>query len=182
MSTSATRLQNAKSGGGLRIKAAIVILGLAALAGAPLVMVLIPGMMPTLVTLFIERHRARYLSYTVGVMNFAGVLPILLMVATGRFTMAAAGLALANPMTWIIMYGAAAAGWLICGMTPPLARLCLDLQANQKRRALEAMGKAIREEWGEDVAGTQKPADRPSGRARQPAVDPTAEAAEDKPE
>src|SRR5476651_1581559 len=113
MRTGATRLQKTKGGTGFGFKAALVILGLAALAAAPLVVVLIPGMMPTLVTLFAERQRPRHLSYTVGVMNFAGVLPILLTVATSQLTMTAAGLALADPLTWVVMYGAAAAGWLI---------------------------------------------------------------------
>jgi hypothetical protein len=86
-------------------------------------------------------------------MNFAGVLPILLTVAKSQLSMAAAGLALTNPVSWMVMYGAAAVGWLIWGATPPLARLCLELQANQRRRALEALGKAIRQEWGDEVAG-----------------------------
>jgi hypothetical protein len=60
---------------------------------------------------------------------------------------------LSDPMVWLVMYGAAAAGWLICAATSPLARLCLELQAAQKRRALEALAKAIRQEWGEEVAG-----------------------------
>jgi hypothetical protein len=77
--------------------------------------------MPTLATLFAERQRPRRLSYTVDVMNLAGVLPILLTAATGRFSMTAVGLALGNPVTWMVMCGAAAAGWLIYGATPPLA-------------------------------------------------------------
>jgi len=157
MTKSVARLQKAKGGASLGLKTGLAIVGLAALTVAPLFLVLIPGMMPTLVTLFVDRQRPRHLSYTVGVMNFAGVLPILLTLVTGHLTMTAAGLALANPVTWMVMYGAAAAGWLICGATPPLARLCLELQASQRRRALEALSKAIRREWGDDVAGQQSP-------------------------
>jgi hypothetical protein len=155
MAKSAANIEKAKGGAGLALKAAIAILGLAALTVVPLVLVLIPGMMPTFVTLLIDRQRPRHLSYTVGVMNFAGVLPILLTLAKGHLTMTAAGQSLVNPVTWMVMYGAAAAGWLICGATPPLARLCLELQASQRRRALEALSKAIRQEWGDDVAGQQ---------------------------
>src|SRR5437868_8346203 len=154
MSKSAASIDKAK-GGGLATKLGVFILGLLALAVAPLILVVLPGMMPTLVTLFVDRQRPRYLTYTVGAMNFSGVLPILLTIAKGPLTMAAAGLTLANPVSWIVMYGAAAVGWLICGATPPLARLCLELQANQRRRALEGLGKAIRQEWGDEVAGPQ---------------------------
>lgn len=153
MSKGAAGVRKIKGGTGLGLKLAITVLALAALTVVPLVLVLLPGMMPTLVTVLVERQRPRYLTYTVGMMNFAGVLPILLTVAKGQLTMTAAGLALANPVTWIVMYGAGAVGWLICGATPPLARLCLELQASQRRRALEALGKAVRQEWGDEVAG-----------------------------
>src|SRR5258708_19583401 len=101
-----------KGGGGVGLKGAILALGLAALGVLPLVVVLTAGMLPTLVTLLVERQRPRYLSYTVGVMNSAGVLPILLALAKGHVTMAAVAVTLANPMSWIVMYSAAAAGWL----------------------------------------------------------------------
>lgn len=139
--------------GGLALKLAVGALGLASLAVLPLFLVIVPGMMPTLVTLFIDRQRPRHLTYTVGVMNFAGVLPYLLTLATGRLSLQTVAVLLSDPMVWLVMYGAAASGWLICAVTSPLARLCLEIQAAQKRRTLEALAKAIRQEWGEEVAG-----------------------------
>jgi hypothetical protein len=169
MAKSTARPQTAKGSAGPGLKTTLAILALAALTVAPLVLVVIPGMMPTLVALFVDRQRPRLLTYTVGVMNFAGVLPILLTLATGRLTMTAAGLALADPVTWMVMYGAAAAGWLIWGATPPLARLCLDLQASQRRRTLDALSKAIRQEWGDDVAERHsQPAAAHAERANRP--------------
>jgi hypothetical protein len=168
MSKSTASLDKTKVGS-LATKLAIAILGILAFTVVPLIVVLIPGMMPTLVTLLVDRQRPRYLTYTVGAMNFSGVLPILLTVLKGHLTMTAAGLALTNPVTWIVMYGAAAAGWLIWGATPPLARICLDIQANQKRRALETLGKAVQQEWGEEVAGPQNQPVAPQvERARRP--------------
>lgn len=166
MSKGAAGVQKTKGGAGLGLKLAVAVLGLTTLAVAPLLLVFVPGMMPTFVTLFVDRQRPRYLTYTVGMMNFAGVLPILLTVARGQLTMTAAGLALTNPVTWMVMYGAAAVGWLICGATPPLARLCLELQASQKRRALEALGKAVRQEWGDEVAGPGALQGRPVATAQ----------------
>jgi hypothetical protein len=54
------------------------------------------------------------------------------------------------------MYGAAAAGWLTYAATPALARVCIEVQAGHRRRALDALAKAIREEWGDEVAGKGK--------------------------
>src|SRR5476649_2877857 len=137
MTKSVARLQKAKGGASLGLKTGLAIVGLAALTVAPLFLVLIPGMMPTLVTLFVDRQRPRHLSYAVGVMNFAGVLPFLVALATGSLSMQSAARVLADPVAWLAMYGAAAASWVICAATLPLARLCLELQATQKRRTLE---------------------------------------------
>lgn len=154
MAKSAAKIATAKGkSGGLALKLAAGALGLASLAVLPLFLIILPGMMPTLVTLFVDRQRPRHLTYTVGVMNFAGVLPFLLALAKGRLSLQTAAALLSDPMVWLVMYAAAAAGWLICAATSPLARLCLELQAAQKRRALEALAKAIRQEWGEEVAG-----------------------------
>jgi hypothetical protein len=136
--------------GGFAFTAALVVALCVALTALPLVLIVAAGMMPTVAVTMIDR-RPRYLSYTVGAMNFAGVFPFLLAVAEGPMSMPAAAAKLADPPTWLVMYGAAAAGWLVCGATPMLARAGIELQAFQRRRALEALGKAIREEWGPEV-------------------------------
>jgi hypothetical protein len=154
MAKSAAKIATVKArSGGLALKLAVGALGLASLSVLPLFLIILPGMMPTLVTLFADRQRPRHLTYTVGVMNVAGVLPFLLTLAKDRLSLQTAAALLSDPMVWLVMYGAAAAGLLICAATSPLARLCLELQAAQKRRALEALAKAIRQEWGEEVAG-----------------------------
>jgi hypothetical protein len=164
MAKSAAKILAAKrKSGGLALKLVVAALGLASLAVLPLFLIILPGMMPTLVTLFIDRQRPRHLTYTVGVMNLSGVLPFLLALAKGRLSLQTAAAVLSDPMTWLVMYGAAAAGCLICAATSPLARLCLELQAAQKRRALEALAKAICQEWGEEVAGAKNP---PAGSAQ----------------
>src|SRR5260370_38447326 len=76
--------------------------------------------------------------------------------------MNAAGLGLSDSFVWLVMYGAAASGWMICAATPTLARFCLELQANNKRRALEVLGTASRREWGDAVAGGQKQKGQPA--------------------
>ena len=157
MAKSPAKIATAKGkGGGLALKLAVGALGLASLAVLPLFFVIVPGMMPTVVTLFVDRQRPRHLTYTVGLMNFAGVLPFLLTLAKGHLSLQTVAALLSDPMVWLVMYGAAAAGCLICAAMSPLARVCLELQAAQKRRALESLATAIRREWGEEVAGRAK--------------------------
>ncbi len=140
---------------GATLKIGLAALGLAAFAALPLVLILVPGMMPTLATLLVGRQRPRHLTYTVGVMNFAGVLPFLLALAKAKLTLTAAAATLCDAESWLVMYGAAAAGWMIYSVTPPLARTCIELQVAHRRRALESLGKAICKEWGAEVAGEE---------------------------
>src|SRR5258708_402789 len=119
--------------GGLAVKAAVGALLLGALSALPLCMILVPGMMPSLVVLFVDRGRPRYLSYSVAVMNFAGVLPFLLSLV-GHMTLTAAAAKLSDPLTWLVTYGAAGAGWVICAVTPFLARTCVEILTGPQRR------------------------------------------------
>lgn len=136
---------------GFSLTLAIALAVMMGLAALPLVLIAAAGMVPTAAVALIDR-RPRYLTFTVAAMNLAGVVPFLLLVVEDRMSMVAAAIRLSQPLTWIVMYGAAAAGWAICGATPMLARAGIELQAFQRRRALEALGKAIREEWGPEVA------------------------------
>jgi hypothetical protein len=136
--------------GAVKVALAIGLLG--ALSVLPLSLILVPGLIPTVVVLFIDRSHPRYLTYTVGAMNFAGTAPFLFAVIHAGFRITDAAAQLGEPYAWLVMYGAAAAGWLISYSTPSLARMVVELQIAQKRRALEALAAAVREEWGEEVA------------------------------
>lgn len=156
MAKPATAAKPQQRAGSLGLKFAALSLIGAALTALPLCMVALPGMVPTLAAAFVDRRRPRYLTFAVAIMNFAGVAPFLIIVVKNGMTFVAAAQKLADPFTWLIMYGAAAGGWLIFLAMIPLARVCIEVQASQRRRQLEAAAAALREEWGEDVAGTGK--------------------------
>lgn len=135
---------------------AVLMIAGAALTALPLCLVAVPGMMPSLAVFLADRQRPRYLSYAVTVMNFAGVLPFLLVLDHAGMSLAAAAGKLSDPFTWLVMYGAAASGWLINAGTVPLARICIEAQAGQRRRQLESVAKQMREEWGEALVQEAK--------------------------
>ena len=142
--------------GGLALKFAVLALLGAGLVALPLCLIALPGMVPTLAAVFVDRRQPRYLSFAVGTMNFAGIVPFLIIVAKGGMTFVGAAEKLADPFTWLVMYGAAAGGWGIYLAMLPLARICVEAQAGQRRRQLESAAQAIRKEWGDDVAGDAK--------------------------
>src|SRR5262249_20707079 len=89
--------------GSLAIKLGLVLLLIAAFSALPLSMIAVPGMMPSLAVYCADRGRPRYQSFAVAVMNIAGVLPFMLVVARGGMTLAFAAQKLADPFTWIVM-------------------------------------------------------------------------------
>lgn len=132
------------------ISAAIVI---ALLFGMlPTALVLVVGGLPTLVAVVVDRHRRHYLARCVGFANFAGIAPFLLKIWTHHTTLAAMEM-LTNPYAWLVMYGAAAAGWVIYLSAPSIAWLQVELTGTRRIKILKARQRQLIEEWGEDVAG-----------------------------
>ena len=60
---------------------------------------------------------------------------------------------LTRPVNWLIMYGAAAVGWGIFLAMPAVARVIVDLQAEQIQAQLRERADRLVEEWGEEVKG-----------------------------
>ena len=152
-----------KAGAGGRAGASIALVGLAAAAvAAPAYfMLLVGGMIPTIVA-FIVDHSPRHLARTVAATNLAGLVLPALAILSGGSNFAAAFAVLRDPQNWLIMYGAAASGWIINSIMPPLARIIIDMRAEHQHRHLMHRGEALIKEWGEAVSGRfVKPAQPP---------------------
>ncbi len=55
----------------------------------------------------------------------------------------------------MVMYSAAAAGWMLFLAVPPVVGVLLNWTAQRRIAALRARQKRIIEEWGKDVAPDQ---------------------------
>src|SRR5579863_332238 len=119
----------------------MIVFTLLAITALPLCVVLLAGLVPTMVSVLMDRYRARYLTRTVGAMNLAGIAPVAFQLWTRGLGMSDLMILLSNPMTWLMMYGAAALGWALFFATPPLARLFVDLRADQMQAELKARAK-----------------------------------------
>jgi len=125
----------------------------------PLFIITSAGLIPTIVAAVIDRYPGKYLTRTVGAMNLAGVAPMVVRLwGTGDNMAAALGI-LARPVNWLIMYGAAAVGWGLFLAMPAVARIIVDLQAEQIQGQLRDRAGRLVEEWGEEVMG--RPDDEP---------------------
>jgi hypothetical protein len=149
--TKSAAAQPGGSGGRVSVTLVIIVMVVLAVVALPLCILVVAGLLPTMVALILDRHRALYLTRTVGAMNIAGiVLPALNLWDTG-LSLAGLGEVVANPFNLLAMYGAAGLGWLVYLGIPPVAALWLDMRADDVKRRLEARAKALVEEWGEDL-------------------------------
>lgn len=119
----------------------------------PTALILVVGGLPTLVAVVVDRHPRHYLARCVGFLNLAGVAPYLVKIWMHHTTIAAVEM-LTNPFAWLVMYGAAAAGWIIYLSAPSIAWLQVELTGAHRVKVLKNRQRQLIQEWGEDVAGT----------------------------
>lgn len=126
------------------------ILGM--LFALPTMLVLTLGLLPTLVAFVVDMHPRKYAARSVAFLNFAGTLPFLLSLWTGRHDLVSAMKILTDVYAWLVIYSAAGMGWLIYMGMPSVAGFLMQFHAAQKVRRLEMARRKLVSEWGEDVA------------------------------
>lgn len=137
----------------------IVVVGLpAALMILPTTLLLAVGLLPTAAALVGDRDPDRHAAIAVGSLNLCGVLPAAIELWRHGHTLARAAALLADPFTWLQMYGAAALGWLIYLVVPPAVSLVLALRAQAEIDRLRAHQNALADEWGDAVGAPDDPA------------------------
>ncbi|GAB6051875.1 hypothetical protein JCM17960_06950 [Magnetospira thiophila] len=118
----------------------------------PLVLILLVGMLPTWVAIFlVDRSKEKYSSFCVGGLNFCGTLPYLLDVWYGANTPVAAVKILTDVFAMLVMYGSAALGWILFMVVPPVVAVFLQVLNERKIQQLRAQQKQLVDEWGDEV-------------------------------
>ena len=116
------------------------------------VMLLFIGMLPTLVAFLIDRTPKKYSTFCVGGLNFCGVFPSLLDLWTGANSVNASIDYMTDPFRLIVMYGAAAFGWLLFAMLPPVIGAILAVNAQRRVAQLRGTQRELIAEWGPEIA------------------------------
>ncbi len=110
------------------------------------------GMIPSLVARLLDRGPQRYKSICVGMANWSGVFPYVIDVFSAPNSFAGAKAILASPITYVVMWGCAALGYLLFTTVPPVVATFLTVMAQRRIASLRATQKRLIDEWGEDVA------------------------------
>ena len=132
-----------------------MLLVVGALTLLPTTMILVVGMLPTAVAIFVDNSRERLAGLTVGCMNLAGVaLPVMTLWQAGHSVESAMHI-LMEPYMLLLMYGGAALGLVLYVNTPLMVSGLLRKQAAFRLKSLERQRNDLREEWGPEVDVTK---------------------------
>ena len=133
----------------------ILLLGLfiMSIVFLPTTILLFFGMMPTVVAAVIGRGREGSRALTVGAMNFAGSFPFLLDIWTGENTIEQSGTMLFDPRTIVVMYCAAAVGYLVDWAVSGMVGNVMVQQAKSRITRIEELQADMEQRWGSEVTG-----------------------------
>lgn len=111
------------------------------------------GMIPTMVAYVIDRDPEKPAPITVGGLNFCGCLPYAIdMWKHGGGSISASLKLFTDPLSWLVMYGAAAVGWALFYGIPPAVANAEIMRSERRIDALKQRKVALVQEWGPDVA------------------------------
>ena len=136
----------------LALAFSILAIGLLVFA-APALIVLFVGMAPTAVAIFIDRDPQKNASISVATLNIAGLSPYLVDFILGTASFNKAIGLVTDVFVLVVIYGAAAAGWVLVLILPPVSAIVLAVMADSRIAALRKEQRQLVEDWGEGVAG-----------------------------
>lgn len=118
-----------------------------------LALFLLIGMLPTIVAYFTIPRTLKVKALTVGAMNFAGCFPFILELIYYKDDLAKSLDVLADPMTIVTAYIAAAIGYLIDWAVAGIASSVLFQRGLDRQKAIQKEQNELIERWGEYVNG-----------------------------
>ncbi len=154
MATSKTTKKETKVMGSIYSNLFIMALFAVGLAFAlPTMLVLAVGLLPTLVALLVDLHPRKYAAWSVGFLNSAGLMPYLGDLWLNNNTIEGAMGVVTDAVAWLVIYAAAAAGWMVYKGMPVVGGMILEIKAQGEIRRLKAERQKLIDEWGRETTG-----------------------------
>lgn len=134
--------------GMLGLMALVLPMGLLIL---PTTLLVLAGMIPSMVAYAVDRHDDKAAALTVGSMNVCGVMPFCIQLWQHGHVLRYAIDLLSQPVTFMVMYSAAAVGWLLYFTIPPLVAGWAASRDQARIVSLDDQRQALTEIWGPEV-------------------------------
>jgi len=117
----------------------------------PTVLLLTVVMLPTAVALVVDRSASRSGWLCVGGLNFAAAAPFLFDLWFDDHSLEHATAIISDVFVIMMVYGAAALGWLLYMTTPQIIGTFMQMTSTRRIANLKAQQKRLLEEWGSEV-------------------------------
>lgn len=114
------------------------------------------GMLPSILSIMIDRGSGRFASKTVSACNFIAVIPYLFDIGLTYERDIHSKQLMSQPETWLIIYSFASIGWMLIWLVPRLSLIVITARADMKTKKLVTEQKNLLDEWGPEVK-TGKP-------------------------
>lgn len=142
-----------KAKGNFSLKLAFFIIFVSAIVFLPSTIVMAALMIPTFVALLIDRSPQRSIGMTVGLLNFAGVVPAWLALWSGGHTIKKALALSTDPTFLLVAYGAAAIGWVVYTNITPFVAAIVVSKTEKRIAEIDQRQKTLLKRWGHEVTG-----------------------------
>lgn len=116
--------------------------------------ILLIGMVPSIVAMIVDRTQGRMRALTVAAVNFAGCTPFLVEVFKKGNDMHTAMTYITQPRTIVVMYMAAAMGYLIDWAMTGIVSGIMVQRAKGRLKDIGKQQKELIDRWGPEVTGT----------------------------
>lgn len=111
----------------------------------------IMSMLPTLTAWMVDKGSGKNATRIIAAFNYCGILPSLITLWESRVNSSLAKHMIADPMIWLVSYGAAAIGWGMVLIIPQFISYVFAARAELKIAYLKGQQQKLVEEWGQDV-------------------------------
>jgi hypothetical protein len=116
-----------------------------------LVLVIIFGILPGMVAILIDQEHNRYISKIVLAFNCMGLMPYVARIIRSSMSDMVAIDMIVEPVTWMVIYGAAAVGWMVYWFFPEAGQIINTMIINSKVTKLQQELDELAAEWGEEI-------------------------------
>jgi|SRR5579859_4777510 len=141
----------AKSNKNTTLVLAVVAMMALALFERPICLLMLFALVPTMLAWLVDDTPGQSLIRTVAPLNLASSLPFAIKLWHEHNSLAQVFTFMSATFTWVALYGAAVAGWLLYYLAPAVITAVVARRIQRMREAAIERQKALKDEWGEEV-------------------------------
>lgn len=130
----------------------VIVIVVLVIIALPTMIVLFFGLLPSLVAAIIDRTKGKSATFCVFGINFIGTFPYVLELWGGENTINQALNISMDVFALLVMYSAAAFGWLLFMAAPQVISSVVMVMQERKIASLRNQQKGLIEEWGPEVS------------------------------